>query len=639
MKRRPKPPLPDHARVALALALALLLALALGLRVVHLADVARSPFFARPMIDGQAYDTWAQAIRAGTAPARPFYQDPLYPYLLALLYAVFGHQYLAVYILQLLLGLAVTALIFDTARRLFDFRAGVAAGFFAAVYPVFIFYEGMVEKTALAVFLLALTLWATIRSLRPGRWPWPLLAGAALGLAALVRANLLAFAPLLVLALALRGTPRLRSALLAAAAVLAVIAPVAIRNSLLAREPVLTTTQAGQNFYIGNGPHNRTGQYEAPPWVRANPAFEETDARAWAEQQAGGPLSYGGVSRLYFRRAFEWFAAKPGDFLRLLARKTLLFVNRTEVPDNQDIAFFARYSRVLRLPLPGFAAIFCLGLAGIILFFRRGAAHATLALFFGLYAASVIAFFVLARYRLPAVTALLPFAGGMVAWFLDHWRTRRYRRAAAGFGLVLACLAVTLVPLRRADRRAEDAQCLANLAATYYHEGDTAAAIRTWREALAIGPGQSEAARNLGIILLGRGELDEASRLFEQSTRSNPDNPDNWYYHGMTLERRGLLADALAAYQRAAGLNPAEPRYAFGAATILQKQGRYAEALATYDRLLAEAPDNPLVHHNRAVALHNLGRYPEAAAELAETRRLGGPVNPAFEQQLRQHFP
>ncbi len=73
--------------------------------------------------------------------------------------------------------------------------------------------------------------------------------------------------------------------------------------------------------------------------------------------------------------------------------------------------------------------------------------------------------------------------------------------------------------------------------------------------------------------------------------------------------------------------------------TILQKQGRYAEALAAYDRLLAEVPDNPLVHHNRAVALYNLGRYPEAAAELAETRRLGGPVNPAFEQQLQQHLP
>ncbi|MBN2465616.1 hypothetical protein JXD38_08375, partial [candidate division WOR-3 bacterium] len=77
------------------------LVLGLGLRISNLADISDSPFFTRPVIDGQVYDSWAMSITESRAPAQPFYQDPLYPYFLALIYSVFGHSYWAVYIVQL----------------------------------------------------------------------------------------------------------------------------------------------------------------------------------------------------------------------------------------------------------------------------------------------------------------------------------------------------------------------------------------------------------------------------------------------------------------------------------------------------------------------------------------------------------
>jgi 4-amino-4-deoxy-L-arabinose transferase-like glycosyltransferase len=612
-----------------------MLLLAVGLRVAHLVDTTDSPFFTRPIIDGRAYDTWALAIRDGTASTAPFYQDPLYPHFLALVYALFGHSFLAVYVLQLLLGVAVTMLVFDTTRLLFDRRAAVIAGLLVAVYRPFMFYEGMIEKTALAVFLTTLFLWALTRSLKSTRAAWPALTGLALGLAALTRANLLVFAPLLVVLYLWHGTRRRWSrALLATAGLLLVIAPVAIRNSVVAREPVLTTTQAGQNFYIGNGPHNRTGQYEAPSWIRANPMFEQQDARAYAENRAGHALSYSGISRFYFALAFRRLRDDPGGFLTLIACKALLYVNNTEVPDNQDLGFFSRYSGVLRLPLPGFGILFALGFAGMLLWFRRSRPHLAQVIFFAGYGATVVAFFVLARYRLPAVPALVPFAGGLAVWTWDRARSRRFRPVAAMLALTVGCLLLTFYPLRRGDRRNEHAQCLVNLASVYYHEGDTLRAVATYEEALFTAPGHGEASRNLGIVMFNRGNLARARELLEQAARANPDNPVTRYHLGRIHEIRGRLDAALTEYDHCTRLRPDELKYGFAGATVLQRLDRHSEALARYDAMLHVAPDDPRIHHNRAVALFNLNRYKEARAALDRTRNLGGPVNPTFERAL-----
>ncbi|MEO0082247.1 MAG: glycosyltransferase family 39 protein, partial [candidate division WOR-3 bacterium] len=377
------------SRKAGQLLLAGVLLLGISLRVLHILDSADSPFFNRPMIDGQAYDTAALAIINKTLPKTPFYQDPLYPYFLAAVYRVFGHNYLPVYCLQALLGCAVVLLVWDMARRMFDLRAGVLAALGAATYRTFIFYEAVIDKTTVSVFLTALFLWTTVRSMgihqdqkadrkcsmasshfgiRTAHLIWPTLSGAFLGLASLTRANLLVFAPLLVALYAFRPRtvsrihpdilPPLRrfsfrsslhSMLASLFGLLLVIAPVSIRNTILAREFVLTTTQAGQNFYIGNSEHNRTGQYEAPPWVRPNPLFEEKDFAGYAREQTGRNLTYSQLSRFYFRAAFQWMKSRPAAFLKLLARKIVLYFNNFEVPDNYDLGFLSRFSFVLRM--------------------------------------------------------------------------------------------------------------------------------------------------------------------------------------------------------------------------------------------------------------------------------------------------
>jgi len=638
--------------------LGVVLALAMGLRIANLADISSSPFFSRPVIDGQAYDAWGMAIVAGKAPAQPFYQDPLYPYFLALIYSVFGHSYWAVYLTQLALAAVFLLLVYDTTRRLFEWRAGVAAAAVAALYKPLLFYESQIEKTALAVFLTALFLWLFVRTLnhKPqaaghksglGFASWPFACGIALGLVALTRANTLLFAPLLPLALALGPQVKTKKLRITVAGfsllgVLLVVAPVSVRNSVLAREFTLTTTQAGQNLYIGNSPYNTTGQYQAPPWVRPNPTYEQNDFVEYANKTAGKTLSYSGVSRFYIRAAFEWARTHGRAFFKLLWRKAVLYFNNYEVPDNQDMYFFSRYSWVLRLPLLSFGIVFGLGLAAMILA-TRGLSRLSLVIFFFGYAASVILFFVFSRYRIPALPALLPFAGAMPIWLADSLRSRPLPRAArpglssrlaGGLALILAAFALTLYPVHHGTGTSEAVQGIGNLATSYYQEGDTAQAIATFEEALRIQPGHAGASRNLGIIMLSRGNVDRACELLSDAARSEPADPSTHLFLGRTFARRGQLDSAYSEFRKAVALAPGRVELRFELATALQQLNQYQEALAQYDTMIQLAPDNPVVRHNYAVCLYNIGRVEEARTQLEAARRLGGPVNPRFDSLL-----
>jgi tetratricopeptide (TPR) repeat protein len=425
--------------------------------------------------------------------------------------------------------------------------------------------------------------------------------------------------------------------------VLLVIAPVSIRNSILAREFTLTTSQAGQNLYIGNSPYNTTGQYQAPPWVRPNPEFERPDFAEYADKTSGRTLTYAGVSRFYIRAALNWVRSRPADFTRLLWRKTVLYFNNFEVPDNQDIYFFSRYSWVLRLPLLSFGLVFALGLAAMILLARGLDRLSMVVVFFG-YAASVVAFFVFSRYRIPALPAILPFAGAMLPWFADHYRPHPSSRAprpafpgklAGGLALILAAIALTLYPVHHGSGKTEAAQSLTNLASIYFHEGDSARAVATYEEALATQPGHAEASRNLGIIMLNRGSIDRALHLLSDAARADPANPSTHVHLGRLHQRQGRLQAADLEFRKAVALAPGRVEFRFELATNLQQLDNYPQALAQYDTMIQLAPDNPVVRHNYSVCLYNIGRLDDARVQLEEARRLGGPVNPRFDSLLK----
>ena len=128
-------------------------------RLIYIFQIRRSPFFDVLIGDAQRYDLWGSEIAAGDwIGQNVFYQAPLYPYFLGLIYTVAGHDLLIARVTQALLGAATCVFLALTARRLVSERAGLIAGLGLAFYAPAIFFTGLLQKSTLDLFFIALLL-------------------------------------------------------------------------------------------------------------------------------------------------------------------------------------------------------------------------------------------------------------------------------------------------------------------------------------------------------------------------------------------------------------------------------------------------------------------------------------------------
>ena len=70
-----------------------------------------------------------------------FYQEPLYAYLMAVTYKIFGGDHRWVFLWQLVLGVLTNVLIYLLARRMFGDLVGTVAGALAVLCSPMMFYE------------------------------------------------------------------------------------------------------------------------------------------------------------------------------------------------------------------------------------------------------------------------------------------------------------------------------------------------------------------------------------------------------------------------------------------------------------------------------------------------------------------
>ena len=135
---------------------------------VHVWQIRAAPFFSVLMGDSRGYDEWARRIAGGDWIGHEvFYQAPLYPYLLGVIYARrrpqpaarphrAGGDRIGV----------VRAARRSPARGCSRARVGIAAGLMLALYAPAIFFDGLLQKSVLDVFFVCLALWLISRTIR-----------------------------------------------------------------------------------------------------------------------------------------------------------------------------------------------------------------------------------------------------------------------------------------------------------------------------------------------------------------------------------------------------------------------------------------------------------------------------------------
>jgi len=359
------------------LMLAIFLA-ALLLRLGYLLELkANSPFFQYLICDSSTYHGAALEI-LGKAPAQEFthtsyYQPPLYPYFLAAMYKIFSVSLLAPRIIQSFLGALSCVLVFLVTARHFDWKAATLAGFVAAAYRNFIFFDGELLTASLGMFLGLLGLYLAELALSQKDFNqikrYLLLSGSGLsfGLFAITIPNILLFFVFLFLYIFLWSKlekPRLAAVIFAFAFMLP-ITVVTARNYAVSGESVLISHNGGLNFYLGNNPRS-----EETIRIRPGPRWYETTHLpliATDRRSMSGPER----SRWYFKEAFSYIASRPGHYLLAQARKIIRFFNHVEIPRNADFYHLKSFSRILSFNFVTFHLISPLALLGLWIFRRK----------------------------------------------------------------------------------------------------------------------------------------------------------------------------------------------------------------------------------------------------------------------------
>ncbi len=608
-------------------ALAAIFATALIVRLVHVWQLGDSPFADLLLGDSAGYDRWARELAAGDwLGSEVFYQAPLYPYLLGVVYAVLGSDVTVVRICQAVLGSASAVLLAAAGGWFFSPRVGIAAGAVLALYAPAIFVDATLQKSVMDVFLLAGLLWLLSRTLdaAPPARRWVGI-GALLGALCLTRENALILVAALGAWLWLERRERrdwLRHAALVAAGVAIVLAPVALRNGVVGGEWHLTTSQFGPNFYIGNGA-DADGAYRPLRYGRGDAAFERDDATALAEAALGRDLTPAAVSRYWVGRALEDISAAPGRWLRLLIRKGALTFNAVEAVDTESQYAHEEHSRPLAATgwLTHFGMLVPVAAIGIAATWPQRRRLLPLYLMLGLYAASVIGFYVFARYRYPLAPFLVLFAaaGG------DHLvRVARRRatlaRAPLVAAVVLACAVGANWPLLSKDHMR--AASYNNLATAYRERGDLPRAISLYETAVALDESYPQAHSNLGSALAADGDLERAIEHYRQAIAADPDTGDLRFNYGNALLNANLFGEAAEQFRFAVEAWPEDAEAYNNLGIALASAGRMAEAAEAFREAVGLDPTGARAHRNLGIALEELGDADGAQRHYAEAQRL-----------------
>lgn len=550
---------------------ALLSATAL-LRLAHLVAVRDAPFVGQLALDSQEYDRWARAIAAGDwLGSAPFFQAPLYPYLVAVVYRFVAATPIAVYILQIAVAVLGCWAMVRAGEALAGPRAAGATGLLFALYTPFWFFDAQLMKESLAVSAVCLLLLLLLKARASERLsPW-FAVGLVCSFLALLRENMLLVVPFLLLLTWREKTGRgwlsaLRPGALLLLGLALPLAVVASRNAALGGGFLPTTSQGGVNFFIGNNPA-ADGTYRPLVPGKQVPGYEREGARILAEQAVGRPLAADEVSGYWLRRALAWARAEPWSFLRLQLAKLGLYWDGYEWPDAVDYYWMKSISRPLRLPLLEWSAAALLALWGLLLERRRLAVWWPVLVFEVGWMLSVVAFFVFSRYRLPAVPGLLLLAAIPVARAGEAFgRGERRKGAAMVAGLVILWLAPHVPGYAPRTDLVEF-----NLGRLAEERGDRVAAAAHYERTLVADPENLSATLNLGTLAARAGDYATARTRFARAVELAPQSDDAHADLGGALLALGDPAGAERELTRALELNP-ENRFARHNLEILRQR-------------------------------------------------------------------
>ncbi len=508
-------------------------------------------------------------------------------------------------------------LLWSIARTLFGPKPGVIAGVIAALYAPFIFFDAEILMITYVIFFGLLSVWLLLRYQDRGKLWLALAAGAAIGVSALGKPNMLLFAPVAAIWVwwFYRGTDRagetLRAATLVIAGTLLLIAPMTIMNAVIADDFVLTSSNGGINFWIGNN-HSADGTFLVPQTMRTD---LYTQSKMAAEVAVGHKLKPSEVSTYWFGEGMRFVTSQPGAALKVLGRKFLLFWNAYEIPNHYDINYFRQTSKVLGLNPFMFSWIVPLGFLGMYVSRKRWRTYAVLYAFGLAYLISLMPFFVTSRYRLPVVPVMIVFCAHALWWIWERIRSREKSGWIVPVIVLVVALIVVNLPLVDFSLGPQ----YAIIGQVYRDAGDYEEAARYYRLAIEESPDFDLAHNSFGSTLLRLGRHYEAERMLLKALSINPLLASAHSNLGLAYMQTDRLPQAKESLIRATKEDPDLKPAWDNLARLGIMTGDSFMAVTALEQSLRLDPQDAFAHWNLAIFLAARPDLRDAAIQHART--------------------
>lgn len=317
-----------------------------------------------PTYDGIGYDLLAVNLLAtGTyGVERPTaFRPPGYPLFLAGMYALFGHHFAAVRLVQVGLDVLTCSLLYTVGSRLFNRAVGFLAALGLSLHPLQIYMVGEFYAETLSFLFQAVSLFlATEIILRESRPIPSLLLGASLAATALTRPTAMMWIPLMLLWPICLPQPwhiRWRCVAFLVVGLALLFAPWVVRNYLVFGEFIPVASLGGVGIWAGNNPLSAGGGMlpDERTWGEGAPEW------GWAGWEG---LSEAESSRRFAERGLAWIRQNPLAFVLLVPRKLL----RLWSPTSFGVQFSRQASPLLTaLALPPYLLFLALAFMGMVL--------------------------------------------------------------------------------------------------------------------------------------------------------------------------------------------------------------------------------------------------------------------------------
>ena len=232
---------------------------------------------------------------------------PLFPFILAWIFKLFGTGYWPARIFQVCISSLVPVITYLIGKEITTKRVAIVSAYISIFYPLYIFYSAYLLTETLFVFLSGLSLLYLIKFVKTGSYRTSWLAGMFLGFSALTRPVALGFGLFFGICYFFAARRRFKGLVIILITMFLIIAPWTIRNYIVFEKFVPITTYAGITFYSGNNPMNKTGG-----------CIRDVDF-IWPKETA--TMGEAEASSYTFRKGLEFVRHNPVTFLKMSIKK------------------------------------------------------------------------------------------------------------------------------------------------------------------------------------------------------------------------------------------------------------------------------------------------------------------------------